>query len=255
MSNSRTYRVDPNVFLPSAEAGAAQSPADRAASAWTKILAAVNQQPTGYETLDTTATTLDNTVYESQLAVSSTMAFTLGDGTFKGQRKRVRCISAASTPAATLTVTTPETTSGYVCSSTFFFDTVGQEIEFVWSENSKWRVINIKRAGGVLDNVVVGTTVLTGKNLWATYFLSVTGTASSTTTKGIPDGSCVGETMKVGCSTAGSIPSGTISITGLTNAGAAGTTLGTANATTVYAYLRWNGLKWEVIGNNTLVIS
>lgn len=256
MSNSKTYGIDPSVFLTTALAGSAQSPADRTATAWTKILAFANlHDATSYEALDTTSTSLAVDVYESQLTVSGTMAFTLPDGTYKGQRKLVRCIAASNTPAATLTVTTPETASGYACSSTWFFDTVGQAVEFVWTENSKWRARHVWRAGGAVDAVVVGTTVLTGKVLWATYYLKITGTVSSTGTSGIPNGSVIGEIARVGVSTAGSLPSGTITLAGLTSAGAAATTLGTATANTHFATLRWNGLAWELMGNSTLVLS
>ena len=253
MANSRTYRLDPNVFLTTAEAGTAQSPADRTATAWTKTLASVNQDPVSYEILDTTATSLDLTVYETQLAVTGTMAFTLPDGTYKGQRKLVRCVLAASTPVATLTVTTPETATGYACASTFVFDNVGQEIEFVWSENSKWRAARIKRAGGAADAVVVGTTVLTGKNLWAAYYLSITGTVSSTTTKGLPNGSSIGERILLACSTAASTPVGNIAGTFVGGAAVAYTdigAIGVAASTTVtgdMALLEWNGAAWRII--------
>lgn len=193
----------------------------------------------------------------TNLSVTGTTTFTLPDAgsTRTGLRKTVRCTVAASIPAGTLTVTTPESTSGLVCQSTFLFDSVGQEITFEWS-GTKWRAIEVKRAGSSGANgVVVGTTVLTGKNMWAHYSLSVTGTVASTTTKGIPDGSAIGEQIQVGCATAASIPSGTISLTALTTLGAAGTTLGTFNATTCHATLRWNGSAWMLVGNTTVVLS
>jgi hypothetical protein len=261
MANARTYRVDPNVFLATAEAGAAQSPADRAATAWTKLLAQANQTPTAYEVLDTTATTLDLTVYESRLSVSGTMAFTLGDGTIIGQKKRVRCIAAASTPAATLTVTTPETATGFACASSFFFDAVGQEIEFEWTENSKWRANYVKRVGGAVDAVVVGTTVLTGKNLWLRYCLSVTATVSSTGTKALPNGSAIGERCIVTNTTAASTPIGNINAalvgmngTAYTDLGAIGV-VASATVTGDYAMLEWNGAAWAVLTQNGCTLS
>lgn len=193
--------------------------------------------------------------YLSELTVSGTMAFTLAAPTFAGQRKLIRCVAATSIPLATLTISSPDTTTGFVCATTFQFDTVGQEIELRATAGLKWRCERVKRAGGAANGVVVGTTVLTGINLWATYYCSVTGTVSSTTTKGIPNGSAVGEVCQVSVSTAASIPSGTISIAGLTNAGAAATTLGTMAATTNYATLQWDGSAWRVIGNTTLVLS
>lgn len=200
---------------------------------------------------------LDPDIAFHELSVSGTMALTLAASTNKaGFRKTIRIIAAASTPAATLTIAAPDTTAGFVCSSTFYFDTVGQEITLEWTAGSLWRCVNVVRQGGTADNVVVGTTVLTGKNLWRGYYLSVTGTVSSTTTKAIPDGSARGERIQVGCSTAASIPSGTIALTGITTLGAAGTkTLGTFNATTVWATLEWTGTAWQQLGGVTAVLS
>lgn len=193
--------------------------------------------------------------YVTELTVSATKAYTLAAPTVVGQRKRIVCVSAASTPLGTLTISSPDDTAGFVCASTFQFDAAGQAIELVATSALKWRCTRVDRAGGAANDVVVGTTVLTGVNLKAVYYCSVTGTVASTTTKGIPNGSAVGEVCQVAVSTAASIPSGTISVAGLTQAGAAATTLGTMAATTNYATLRWNGTAWTVIGNTTLVMS
>lgn len=193
--------------------------------------------------------------YVTELTVSATKAYTLAAPTVVGQRKRIVCVSAASTPLGTLTISSPDDTAGFVCASTFQFDAAGQAIELVATSALKWRCTRVDRAGGAANDVVVGTTVLTGVNLKAVYYCSVTGTVASTTTKGIPNGSAVGEVCQVAVSTAASIPSGTISVAGLTQAGAVATTLGTMAATTNYATLRWNGTAWTVIGNTTLVMS
>ena len=117
-------------------------------------------------------------------------------------------------------------------------------------------VFDIKRAGGTANNVVVGTTVLSSNPLWATFYCSVTGTVSSTTTKGIPNGSVAGDLISVQCSTAATIPSGTISLTAVTLVGGASTTLGTFGATTNLMLLRWNGIAWEQRGASvTLALS
>ena len=193
--------------------------------------------------------------YHTKLAVSGTMAFTLANGTVAGQRKRISCESAASIPAGTLTVTTPDATTGYACQATFFFDTPGQMVELLWT-GTAWRATRVERAGGTANNVVVGTTVLNTNPLWSAFYLSVTGTVSSTTTKGIPNGSAVGEVIQVSCSTAASIPSGTISITAKTLLGAASTTLGTVAATTNLMTLRWDGQAWTQVGASvTLALS
>jgi hypothetical protein len=135
------------------------------------------------------------------------------------------------------------------------FDTAGQSITFEWTANSRWKAIAIQRRGGVANGVVIGTTALTGLNMWSDYFCSVTGTVSSTAANAFPNGSVIGDVATVRVSTAASIPSGSIAVTGLTNAGAAATSLGTMAGTTNYAALRWNGAAWLVIGNTTLVLS
>jgi hypothetical protein len=195
---------------------------------------------------------LDPFKYATELTVSGTMAFTLVAPTFAGQKKKITCVSAASTPLGTLTITSPETLAGFVCSATFCFTTAGQVVELEATSGLKWRARRIHKQG--VRTLVVGTTVTTGFNL-EHFALSVTGTVSSTTTKAIPDGSAPGELLLVGCSTAASIPSGTIGLTALTTLGAAGTTLGTFNATTCYASLMWNGTGWQLTGNTTVVLS
>lgn len=219
-------------------------------------LAVSGQASTGAEAEAVSAAgALSITTPITYLTVSGTVAYTLANGTYAGQRKYIECVAAASTPLGTLTIATPETLAGFVCSATFLFDSVGQAVELVWT-GTKWRAMRVKRAGSSGANgVVVGTTVLTGKNMWAHYNLSVTATVASTTTKGIPDGSSVGEMINIGCGTAASTPSGTISLTALTTLGAAGTTLGTFNATTCYANLVWNGTAWLLAGNTTVVLS
>lgn len=203
---------------------------------------------------------LSTTIYESRLSVTGTMAFTLADGPagIAGMRKRIVCVAAASVPVGTLTIASPESTAGLVCATTFQFDTVGQAIELLWT-GTKWRCTRVQRAGGVANGVVVGTTVLTGINLWANYCLSVTGTVTSSTAsgKGIPNGSAVGEVIFVTSTTAGSLPSGTIELsrilmsTGVTANG----TLGTVNNTGLWMSLMWNGTAWFPLGNLTLVLT
>jgi hypothetical protein len=189
------------------------------------------------------------------------MTATLPDGTYVGQRKLVRCISAASTPALTLTVTTPETASGFACQSSFFFDTAGQAIEFEWTANSKWRARQVWRTGGTADNVVVGTTVLSANPLWKNYCLSVTGTVSSTSTKALPNGSAIGEQIAVINTTAASTPVGSIDgtfISGLqaayTHAGAIGV-VASATATGDMFLAEWNGTAWVVLYQNGITFS
>lgn len=184
----------------------------------------------------------------TELSVTGTDAYTLAAPTFTNQRKIIRCVLAASTPAATLTITSPDSTAGFVCPATFFFDTVGQEIELVATAGLLWRCVRVVRKGGVVDGVVVGTTAITNK-LWRTYALSITGTVNST----LPNGSCRGEQIQVICTTAASTPVGGLAGTFKGGAAAAYTALGaigvvaSATVTGDCALLEWDGSAWNVL--------
>lgn len=251
MANTVVPYIDPALLTQQAIAGSAQILSLQTSPFWAQLFNAANSTGAGVDTLDTTGANISIITGRTDLKVSGTMAFTLPNGTYEGQLKIIECISAAATPACTVTITTPDATAGFVCAGSFFFDTVGQRVTLRWMSTagtSAWRAVEVIRVGGTANNVVVGTTVLTGLNLWGTYYLSVTGTVSSTTTKGIPNGSAVGEIVTVSVSTAASSPSGTISLTALTLVGGASTTLGTVGATGNTIALRWNGSAWTQLG-------
>lgn len=259
MANSlNNYRIAPNVFNQASEDGSAQVPPDGANSTWARLIALANNL-VGYETVDTTATALSTTIYESRLVVSGTMAFTLAAPTYAGQRKRIVCESAASTPLGVLTITSPDTTTGFALSSTFTFDAPAQCVELIATSGLLWRATRIQRAGS--RAVTVGTTVLTSKNLSINYALSVTGTVVSNSTKGLPNGSCAGERCILTNTVAACTPVG--SITGVFNGGAntAYTTIGAIGvvaSTTVVgdtAVLEWDGSAWNVMYQNGCTLS
>jgi hypothetical protein len=191
-----------------------------------------------------TSGTVSLTTANTDLSVTGTVAFTLPDGTVAGQRKRVTCAVAATTPIGTLTVTSPSAVAGMVCPATFVFNTVGQWVEFVWT-GTVWRVVRTQRAGVTIP--VIGTTVLTGFHLNHTYSCSVTGTVVSATTRSLPNGTYPGDFCIVACSTAASIPVGSIAGTYVTLANAAATDLQAIGATTDTATLSWNGSAWLII--------
>lgn len=204
---------------------------------------------------------LDPAFRITELTVSGTKAYTLAAPTVAGQRKRIVCVSAASSPLGTVTLSSPDDATGFVCASAFTFTDVGQAIDLVATSALKWRAERVQRAGGAVDAVVVGTTVLTGLNLWARYCCSVTATVSSTGTKALPNGSAVGERCIVTCSTAASTPVGSIDgvFTGMineayTHLGAIGVV---ASATVVgdCAVLEWTGSAWSVIYQNGCTLS
>lgn len=199
-----------------------------------------------------TSGTISLTTRVTNISVTGTAAYTMPNGTIAGQRKTLICTVAASIPVGTITVTTPEDTAGIVCPSTFIMDTVGQQIDFVWS-GSKWRVERTRRAGVKVSTV--GTTVLTGFNLCAHLALSVTGTVASATTMGIPNGAYPGDRLVVGQSVAASIPVGSITGTYVTLANVAATDLQAWGALTDTVTLEWRGAAWLVTANSGVTVA
>lgn len=185
--------------------------------------------------------------YETQLTVSGTVAYTLAAPTVAGQKKRIVCVSAASSPAGTLTISSPDDTTGFVCPSAFTFNTVGQAVELVATAALKWRASRVQRAGA--QAVVIGTTTLTNLNLAAVYVLSVTGTVSSSGVRALPNGAAYGETIGITVGTAASIPNGSLSFVGTSGVGVAATAMTALDNTADAAVLMWTGSTsgWQAI--------
>ena len=80
--------------------------------------------------------TIENTI----LAVSATKAYTLAAGTRVGQKKRVSCKSAASTPNGVLTVTSLSDSH-----TTVTFSAAGQFVLLVW-DGSNWNPVELSGA-------------------------------------------------------------------------------------------------------------
>lgn len=191
--------------------------------------------------------------YLTELTVSGTLAFTLAAPTFAGQKKLIRCVSAASTPLGTVTISAPETLAGLVLPSTVTFTAVGQEIELEASSALKWRCRRAKRAG--VQILVVGTTATAGLVLAHNYSMSVTGTVSSTGANALQNGLYPGDACIITCSTAASIPSGAIDFVGITLANAAVTHIQTITGTAVTTTLNWNGVAWLPTATTTLTFA
>lgn len=220
------------------------------------IIAAFQADLSNAQNIDAVASgALDLTKPTSELTVAGTKAFTIAAPTFVGQRKIVRCVAASATPLGTLTVTSPDTTTGYVCPATFLFDTAGQEVVLEATAGLLWRAITVKRAGGSANNIVVGTTLQTAMALWKFVGLSVTGTVSSTGTKAFAPGAAVGERVVVAVTTAASTPVGSIDVTGRSIAGAAFTHMGGLDATTDTAELEWDGAAWQIMYSTGLTLT
>jgi hypothetical protein len=190
----------------------------------------------------------------TELTISGTKAYTLADGPagVAGRIKKIVCVSAASTPAGTLTIASPDDTTGFVCPATFFFDSVGQTLVLRWT-GTKWRCIQKIRTG--YKTLVVGTTVTTGIANMSHIVLSVTGTVASTTTMALPNGAAVGERLLISCSTAASTPHGDLGGTYISKLGVAGTVLDDFTAVTDHLNLEWTGAAWAVMIQNTTAVA
>ena len=202
------------------------------------------------EVVTSGALNLNKPVHE--LSVTGTAAYTLAAGTTTGQRKMIVCTVAASIPVGTLTISSPDATAGLVCPTTFVFTTVGQTVWLVWT-GSAWRCVRTQRAGTTVP--VLGTTVLTGRNLHQLYSTSVTGTVASSGANGVPNGAYPGDRCIIGCSVAASIPVGSITFAGLTLANVAATDIQAIGALTDTVSLEWNGLAWLVTANSGCTIA
>jgi hypothetical protein len=84
-------------------------------------------------------------VYETHLEVDGTDAFTMGDGSIVGQRKRVTCITAANTPLGTVTLNGAQAAFGTEPTA-YVFTTVGQFAEWEWTA-SGWKLVALGQTG------------------------------------------------------------------------------------------------------------
>lgn len=191
-----------------------------------------------------TSGALSATAGTSYTSTTGAVAYTLPNGEFIGQTKAIEEITGATSPAGTLTITTPYASEP----SVHVLTAVGQRMEFIWTNangTAGWHMTGKKRAGR--QAVVVGTTVLTGYDLAASYDLSVTGTESSTGTKGIPNGTVPGEVIHADVTTAASTPVGNIAITATTQLGVAATSWAHIEATDTNLTAVWDGASWDAL--------
>jgi hypothetical protein len=168
------------------------------------------------------------------LSVTGTQAYTLAAGTTAGQRKRITCTVAASTPVGTLTITSPEDTAGLVCATTWIFNTVGQSIDLFWT-GTKWRCTRVQAAGR--DTPAAASTL---NVLIAVHNPTITGTQDWI----LPSGSCVGQRQTIMVASAGSIPVGTISGLFYDEDGSADGVDINMDAAADIACVEWDGARW-----------
>jgi len=190
----------------------------------------------------------DITKYVTELTVASTLAFTLAAPTVAGQRKRITCVAATSTPLGTVTISSPDTTTGFVCPATVVFTAVGQTLELIATTGLKWRIVGGMTRRSGIQVLVLGTTLTAGLVMAHTYACSVTNTVDSTgATKALPDGLYPGDKCFITCPTVSGSPVGSLDFTGVTIANTAVTHMQAIGATTDTATLEWNGAAWLAV--------
>lgn len=183
----------------------------------------------GIETVTSGALSLYTDV--SFVSVTGTQAYTLADGLYLGQKKRVECTVAATTPLGTLTINdaaTGEPTS-------WVFGHVQQAIDLVWTSTG-WKLLAINSAGQ--DIPAASSTI---NLLFASHDIVITGTMDWV----LPDGEVQGQVQTFNVSAAGTTPVGTIS--GLFYDNADFSTDGTdisINAAGDQAVVQWVGSRW-----------
>lgn len=109
-----------------------------AASIWVDMTAEVlaEGQNAGVEAVSA-AGAISVLTRTTTLAVTGTTAYTLADGIYEGQRKTVTVISGASTPAGTVTPTTP---AGHANVSAL--GAVGDTVTWEWHFATGWLVVS-----------------------------------------------------------------------------------------------------------------
>ena len=182
----------------------------------------------GTETVTTGALSL---YYDtSYVSVTGTVALSLADGLYVGQRKRVLCTVAATTPIGTLTPAT--TIAGDPAS--IVFSAVNQMVDYEWTATG-WKIVNLRTAG---DDAPAAATTL--RQLILNHRISITGTQDWI----IPSGIIPGQRKIVHVTADASTPVGTVSGLFYDEDGSADGIDVLMNAAGDLAVLVWDGSRW-----------
>lgn len=172
-------------------------------------------------------------VYETHLSVDGTDAFTMGDGLYVGQRKRVTCITAANTPLGTLTLNGAQAAYGSEPTA-HVFTAAGQAIEWEWTVTG-WKIVDYVPAG--VETVAAAGTA---NPLCLVHFVEIDGTDDWI----IPSGYLPGQESIWVALSAANVPVGTISGLFYDEDGSADGTDVAFNAAGDQAVLKWVGARW-----------
>lgn len=178
----------------------------------------------------------------SLLSITNTVALTLADGSYVGQRKRIEVSEVSGTPAGTLTINDAfgsEPTS-------WIFTAVGQMIDLEWTATG-WRLLDLRAAGA--DAPAAGATPL--NLLVALHAVTVADTVDWI----LPSGVIPGQMQSIKVAANSGTPVGTISGLFYTTAGAATGTDINFNAASDSAVVVWNGSRWDPISLVSATVS
>jgi len=190
---------------------------------WIKLDFRLSQR--GAETVTTGACSIYTRA--TLLSCTGTIAYTLADGLFVGQRKSFVVTVAASTPAGTLTP---------VSGTVRFFSAIGERLELEW-DGADWIEISYKLGHAAGETVTTGALSLYTE----LSYISVTGTVAYQLANGL----YVGQKKYCRCTVAASTPDGT-----LTPAAPVGFATADFDATEESYVFIWNGAGWECANVN-----
>lgn len=169
----------------------------------------------------------------SFVSVTGSVAFTLADGEYVGQRKRIECTAAASTPSGTLTINDAATGEPVA----WIFNAVGQMIDLMWTPTG-WKLVDLRAAG--TDTPAAASTL---NLLVLQHVIAIVGTQDWV----LPDGEVPGQMQIFKVATASSTPVGTISGLFYDEDGSADGTDLNLDAAADMATVVWDGARWNPI--------
>jgi hypothetical protein len=169
----------------------------------------------------------------SYLSVTGAQAYTLADGAYVGQRKRIECSVAASIPVGTLTINDAATGEP----TTWVFNAVGQMIDVMWTSTG-WKLMAFRAAG--VDTPAAASTL---NLLVLQHTIAISGTQDWV----LPDGEVPGQMQIFKVASAASIPVGTISGLFYDEDGSADGVDINFDAAADMATVVWDGARWNPI--------
>lgn len=170
----------------------------------------------------------------TELTVSGTVAYTLANGTYVGQKKAIECVAAASTPLGTVTIATM---TGSRTNVAYVFSTATARLELEWTATG-WRETALRPAGA--DAPAASSTL---NPLVLLHIVAIADTVDFV----LAAGTVPGQVQHVIAGSNSGTPVGTISGLFYDEDGSADGVDVNFNAAGDTAVLMWNGVRWMPI--------